>query len=119
MTVRSVHVSSPHAEESVVSLVGRMVDDARELAIAEVDIQKARLSERLTAYKGAAVFFAAAGVLALAALIALFVGLILTIATLVGPGWATLIVIGVVLAIAGVLALIGRSRLAAPTVSAT
>jgi len=49
--------------------------------------------------------------LALAALIALLVGAILTLATLVGPGWATAIVVLVVLAIAGALAMVGKSKL--------
>ncbi len=118
MTLRSIHVSPEAHEDSVVSLVGRLVDDAKELAVAEVDVQKAKLSERITAYKAAAFFFAAAGVLALAALIALLVGLIMTLATLVGPGWATLIVIGVVFAVAGVLGYIGTTKLAAPTAPA-
>jgi hypothetical protein len=50
-------------------------------------------------------------VLALAALIALLVGAILTVATLVGPGWATAIVVVAVLAVAAILAMIGKSKL--------
>lgn len=103
-------------EPSVAALVTQFVDDGRELVSAEVALYKAKASERLNAYKGAAIFFAAAGVLALAALIALLVGLILSFATLIGPGWATLAVIGVTLLIAGVLALIGKGRLAPPKV---
>lgn len=94
------------------ALVSRLVDDARDVARAEVAVYKAKASERAQAYKGAVIFFAVAGVLALEALGALLVGLILTLATLVGPGWATLIVVGVVFAIAGVLAMIGKGRLA-------
>ncbi len=41
--------------------------------------------------------------LALAAAIGLIVGAILTLATLVGPGWATLIVVGVSLVVAALL----------------
>lgn len=99
--------------ESVSHLLSRLVDDVRNLVQAEVALQKAKLSERLAGYKSAVVFFAAAGVLALAALIALLVGLIMTLATLVGPGWATLIVVLSVFVIAGVLGLIGKSRLSA------
>lgn len=101
-------------EENVSSLVSRLVTEARGLAGAEVTLVKARVGERVSAYKNAAIFFAVAGVFALAGLIALLVGLILTIATLLGPGFATLIVIGVTFVTAGILAIIGKSRLAAP-----
>lgn len=103
-------------EENVSALVSRLVTEARGLASAEVTLVKARVGERVSAYKSAGIFFAVAGVLALAGLIALLVGLILTIATLVGPGFATAIVIVVTFAVAGVLALIGKSRLAAPKI---
>jgi len=101
-------------------LVGRLVDDARSVVSSEVELYKAKAGERVSAYRSAAVFFVAAGVLALAALIALLVGLILTLATLVGPGYATAIVVVAVLAIAAVLGLIGKSRLqpAQPDVAA-
>lgn len=94
------------------ALVGRLVDETRNLAGAEVALYKAKVAERVAAYKSAVVFFAAAGVLALAALIALLVGLILALATLIGPGLATAAVVGTVLVIAGILAMVGRGRLA-------
>lgn len=104
------------AEPPVTTLIGQLVDDSRELVSAEVGLYKARASERIGAYKGAAVFFAIAGVLALAALIALLVGLILSLATVIGPGLATLAVVGVTLLIAGVLGMIGKGRLAPPRI---
>ena len=57
---------------------------------------------------------AIAGVLALCGFIALLVGLILSLATLIGPGLATAAVTIVVFAIAGLLAMIGKGRLAQP-----
>ena len=96
------------------SLIGDAVADARALVAAEIELGKARLGERVTAYKGAVTFFAIAGVLALAALIALLVGLILSLATLIGPGLATAAVVLGTLVIAGILALIGKGRLAPP-----
>lgn len=102
---------------SVGTLVHQLVGDAREYASAEVQLAKAKALAQVARYKTAGIFFALAGVLALAALIALLVGLILTLAPLVGPGLATLIVIGVTFAIAGVLAWIGKSRLAAGAVA--
>lgn len=92
-------------------LVGRLVDDARGVVSAEVELYKAKAGERVSAYRSAAVFFVAAGVLALAALVALLVGLILTLSTLIGPGYATAIVVVAVLVIAAVLAIVGKSRL--------
>ncbi len=96
----------------VTTLIGRLVDDSRTLVSAEVALYKAKASERVAAYKSAVIFFAVAGVLALAALVALLVGLILSLATLIGPLGATAVVVGVVLLIALVLALVGKGRLA-------
>lgn len=106
------------SDEGLPDLVGRLVDDARGLVSAEVELYKSKAAERVAAYKAAALFFAVAGVLGLAALIALVVGLILTLATLIGPGFATLVVIGIVLAAAAALALTGRSKLAPPDTGA-
>jgi uncharacterized RDD family membrane protein YckC len=98
-------------DESLVSIVGRLATETKSLATAEVAVYKAKFGETATAYKSAAMFFAVAGVLALAALIALLVGAILTVATLVGPGWATAIVVVAVLTVAAILAMIGKSKL--------
>jgi hypothetical protein len=106
------------SDESVPELVGRLVEDTRGLVSAEIALYKAKASERVTAYKSAAIFFAAAGVLALAALIALLVGLIVTLATLIGPGFATAVVVIGVLTVAAVLAMIGRGKLAPPNTGA-
>ncbi len=99
-------------DEGIGALVTQLVDDARGLAGAEIALVKARIGERTSAYKNAAVFFAVAGVLALAALIALLVGLILSLATLIGPGLATAAVVLGTLAIAAVLAIVGKGLLA-------
>ena len=98
-------------DESLSSIVGRLATETKSLATAEVAVYKAKFGETASAYKSAAMFFAVAGVLALAALIALLVGAILTVATLVGPGWATAIVVVAVLAVAAILAMIGKSKL--------
>jgi len=109
----------PPEHESVATLVGRLVDDSRSLVSAEVALYKAKANERIGAYRSALVFFAVAGVLALAALIALLVGLILSLATLIGPLLATIVVVGIVVVIAGILAVIGKKRLAAPALPGT
>lgn len=106
---------TPVDDETVPHLVGRLVDDTRSLASAEIALYKARFAERFAAYKNAIVFFVIASVLALAALIALLVGAIISLATLIGPGLATLVVVGIVLVIAGVFGVVGKRRLAPPT----
>lgn len=103
--------TEPLDHPSVGTLASQLVADARDYAQAEVGVAKAKALEKVARYKNAGVFFAAAGVLALAALIALLVGLILTLATLVGPGGATAIVVGATFALAGVLAMLGKGKL--------
>ncbi|HEX8483766.1 phage holin family protein [Sphingomonas sp.] len=110
------HRQVQQTEPGVAALVTQLIDDTREVVSAEIAVHKARIGERAAAYKGAAVFFAIAGVLALAALIAMLVGAILSLATLIGPGLATLAIVLGTLLIAGVLAMIGKRRLAAPPV---
>lgn len=107
------------AEPSLATLAGQAIEDGRALVEAEVALVKAKVGERVAAYQSAVVFFAIAAVLALAALVALLVGVILSLATLIGPGWATAAVVVAVLVIAGVLALIGKSRLAPPDLGST
>jgi uncharacterized membrane protein YqjE len=98
-------------DTSIGTLVSRLVQQMRTLAGAEVALFKARAGERFVAYKGAAIMFAVAGLLALLAAIGLTVGAILSLATVIGPGWATLAVVAVLLAVALVIALVGKSRL--------
>jgi hypothetical protein len=112
--VSSVGVSPAGRDVGVAALVGRLVDDSRTLVSAEIALYKARAGERVSAYKSAAVFFAAAGVLALGAFVALLVGLILSLATLIGPLGATGVVVGIVLIVAAALAMIGKGKLAVP-----
>lgn len=107
-----VAAPAAHADEGVAALVHRAVDDARELAAAEVALYKAKAQERISAYTSAAIFFGAAAVLALSAVTALLVGLIMALATLIGPLGATAVVVVATLAIAGILAMIGKGKLA-------
>lgn len=99
-------------DTGISQLVSQLAGDAKEAAQAEVALVKARAGFAVTRYKWAAVYFGAAGVLAFAGLIALLVGLIMSLATLIGPGWATLAVVLAVFGIAGVLGLLGKAQLA-------
>jgi hypothetical protein len=80
-------------DETLSDVVGRVLDDAKSVARAEANLAKARAIYKIRGYKAPAILFGIAAVLALAAAIGLIVGLILTLATLVGPGFATLIVV--------------------------
>ncbi|WP_294235967.1 phage holin family protein [uncultured Sphingomonas sp.] len=97
--------------ETLTSLVSQLVDDGRSFITAEIDLVKARATDKIGRYRSAAIFIGIAAVLGLAALIALLVGLIMTLTPLTGPFAATLIVVGAVLIIAGILAMVGKSRL--------
>jgi len=98
-------------EPGLAALITQLAGDAREVARSEVALVKARVGEAAGRYKTAAIYFAIAGTLGLAALIAMLVGLILTLAPVVGAGFATAIVVGVVLVIVAVLGLRGRAAL--------
>lgn len=111
-TARSTGYDPAPADEGISTLVHRAVADARELATAEIALVRAKANERIGAFTSAAIFFGIAGVLALSAVTALLVGLILALTTLIGPLGATAVVVVVTLAIAGVLALIGKGKLA-------
>ncbi|MBN8807256.1 MAG: phage holin family protein [Sphingomonas sp.] len=93
----------PSPEESIGSLVGRLVDEGKQYARAEVDLYRAKLAPRLGEARNAAILAIAALVLAQALLVALLVGLVMTLAPRVGPGWATTIVVVVGLLIVALL----------------
>ena len=106
------------ADEGISTLVHHAIDDARELASAEIALYKAKATERVSAFASAAIFFGIAATLALSAVTALLVGLILSLATLIGPLGATGVVVVVTLLVAGVLAFVGKGKLAPPKVAA-
>ena len=96
-------MTQPPPEPSIGTLVGTLVEDGRAYALAEVATYRAKAMAWLGEAKFVAIFGVSALVLANCAIIALFVGLLLTLAPRVGPGWATVIVVGGTLAIAGLL----------------
>jgi hypothetical protein len=99
-------------EESIGALVGRLADDARAYVHAEADYYRTLATERLGEARVGLALGSAALLLGLAAAIALIVGLVLTLATLVGPGWATLIVVLITSAIATGLGWLAYRRIA-------
>jgi hypothetical protein len=104
-------------EAGIGQLVSQLATDARDAAQAEVALIKARAAFAVTRYKWAAIYFSVAGVLAFAAIIALLVGLIMALATVIGPGWATAAVVAAVFAVATILGLMGKAQLTKKVVS--
>jgi hypothetical protein len=98
-------------EAGIGQLVSQLATDARDAAQAEVALIKARAAFAVTRYKWAAIYFGVAGVLAFAGFIALLVGLIMALATVIGPGWATAAVVAGVFAVATILGLMGKAQL--------
>lgn len=94
------------------TLIGQLVEDGKGYARAEIGYYRALATERMRAAKSGAIFLVAGLVLFHGALIAMFVGLVLSLETLVGPFWAMLIVVLGASAIGAVLAKIGLSHLA-------
>lgn len=85
-------------EDSIADLVGRLVDEGREVARAEVNLYKQIALHRSAKAKSGLVLLVAAGILAWFAGLALTFGLVLALATLIGPlaaGLALALVMGV------------------------
>ena len=72
-------------EESIADLVGRLIDDGRDVARAEVNLYKQIALRRSARAKSGLVQLVAAGILAWFAGLALTFGLVLALATLIGP----------------------------------
>ena len=87
-------------EESIGDLFGRLVDDGRAYARAELDVLRQIARHRAARARNGLIMLAVGGVLLLTSLIALVLGLVLGLAALIGPVLAGL-------AIAAVLAGIG------------
>jgi hypothetical protein len=106
-------VLQPQEQEGIGTLLGRLIEDGKGFARAEIGYYRTLALAKLAEAKTGVVLGAGALAIALAALTALLVGLILTLATLVGPGLATLIVIGAALAAAGLLGWLAYRHFAA------
>ena len=106
---------TPTEEQSLPELMRQLSDQSTALARKEVELAKAEMAvkgKRLGIGAGA---FGAAGLIALFALGAATAAAILALAIVMDAWAAALIVAGAYLAIAGVLALLGRSKVQAGT----
>ncbi|CAM3219158.1 Phage holin family protein [Sphingomonas antarctica] len=96
---------------SVPDLFARLITDGRAWAKAELALLKCRGESLVEALRTAVVLIVAAIMLATVASFALAIGAILWLATLVGPLWATVIVVVTLLALAGILGWLGVARI--------
>lgn len=97
-------MNAPEPEEKGIGeLFQQLVDDGKAYGQAELAYYRTLLRSKLRDARAMLWMGAVALALAQAAAVALVVGLVLTLAPLVGPGFATLIVVTAFLAIAGLM----------------
>jgi hypothetical protein len=72
-------------ERSIGDTIERLFDDALNYGRAELELLQARALNLLEQYRRAAILFALAGVLALAGVVTLFVGIAIALARWIGP----------------------------------
>ncbi len=92
-------------------LIGRIVNDGRELAEAEVELIKAKAVSNAMQYKASAILFAVAALFGLAAVVTLCMTVALSLAPLIGPLLGGLVATLLALSIAGIAALLGKKKL--------
>ena len=93
-------------------LFSQLVDDGKRYARAEVEFYKAKAADKAQPVRKAAIFGGIAVTLALSAVTALLVGLIMALEPQVGPLAATLIVVLVTFAVAGLLGYLAYKQVA-------
>ena len=93
----------PQPDDSITSLVGRLIDDGEEFVRAELKLYRARVFARLDSARNAIILVVIALSLAQAVIVAALVGALVLLRPEVGPGGATAIVVVVGLALAGLL----------------
>ena len=92
-------------------LAGRLIDQGKDYARAEVGLAKAIATAKVDAFKLPAILFAAAALFVIAGAVTLCMTIALALATLIGPLAGGLVATLVAFAIAGGLALLGKSKL--------
>ncbi len=99
-------------QESTTNLLGRVIDDVRELFREEVALARAEIRQEASAWAAAAGSMAAGGAVLGVAALFILAAMALGIAALFHwPNWAGFLLVGVVLAIVGAIALMaGRAR---------
>ncbi len=100
-------------DESIGELLGRLADDGRAFVKAEIGVYKAIAARRAARAKRGLIALAIGAVLLVSALTALLLGLVLWLATLIGPLLAGLAVAAILVLVGFVLVRIGMTGLKA------
>jgi hypothetical protein len=96
---------------SIGHLFSRLIDDAERFVRAEVNLYRAQAFARISEAKVALLLGATAFLLAQSALIAMLVGLVLVVRTeLHSAAWATVVVVGGALIVAGIMVAIAVAK---------
>ncbi|HYX45452.1 MAG TPA: phage holin family protein [Sphingomicrobium sp.] len=90
-------------EASIGDLIERLFDEVIDYGRAEIELVKARARELAEGYVRAAILFGIAGVLALAGVVTLFVGIAISLARWIGPLGGAIVSLLLAGAIAGLL----------------
>lgn len=98
-------------DESIGEIIGKIVNDGRELAEAEIELIKAKALSEAMGYRTPALLLAVAFIFALGAVISLFWGVAAALATMIGPLGGGLAAAAIALVIAGIFAMIAKSHL--------
>ena len=101
------------------ALLRQLIDDARNLARAEIRLVKARAFDLIQRSKVAILLLIVALLAVQGAVVALMVGLVLQLAPLVGAAWAGVIVMAALLLLAGLLAWGALRQFSSPAVAPT
>lgn len=100
-------------EESIGDLLGRLAEDGRAYVKAEVGVYRAIAARRAARAKSGLIALAAGAVLLITSVTALLLGLVLWLATLIGPLLAGVVVAAVLILTGFILIRIGVSGLRA------
>jgi hypothetical protein len=100
-------------EESIGELIGRLTEDGRAFVKAEVDVYKAVAARRMGRARNGLIALTIGAVLLICSVTALLLGLVLWLATLIGPLLAGLAVAAVLILIGFVLVRVGIGGLKA------
>lgn len=100
-------------QEPLGILLGRLVDDGREVARAEIELYKSVARDRASRSMSAFVFLAVALLLAIAGTVMMLISLAHGLARFIGPGWGALASGVIGFAVAGLLAKLAATRLSA------
>lgn len=103
------------ADESIVALFSRLVDDAETFVRAEIRLYRANLFARLTEARTAIIMILTAFLLAQSAIIALLVGLVVILRPILGAVGATATVVVSAITIAGLLAWLAIDKISRVT----